>query len=81
MPKKKKPYVELELRCPYCGALSEVKVWRHRVNEPIPPEWEWEQEVQLVLPGMDVHAEGGEADAQDSEDQGPVGDTPLAEAR
>lgn len=54
MAKPKKPWVDLDVKCPHCNAEFELKVFRTRTNEAVTAEYDYEQEVQLRLPGLPV---------------------------
>jgi len=38
MAKKKKPLADVEIECPHCKSIVRVRVFRNRIDKPIPPE-------------------------------------------
>ena len=55
MAKAKKPYVDVDIKCPHCNAEMEVKVYRTKVSPANPePEYDYEKQIQLTLPGLPI---------------------------
>lgn len=57
---KKKPTVEVDICCPNCRASVHVRAYKHRISEPVKPEYRVTAEVelgtQMSLPGMQPQA-------------------------
>lgn len=55
MSKPKTPLVDIEVKCPHRAAEMNIKVFRTKTSEPAPPtEYEYDLQVQVLLPGMSL---------------------------
>jgi hypothetical protein len=70
MAKKKKPYVDMDIECPHCKWKMSVKRFRTRTNPADPPEYSYEQEVQLILAPSDRDEKAGDSDGEFKADVG-----------
>jgi hypothetical protein len=52
MAKSKKPYIKIEkIECPKCQSELEISVFRTKVNDPEPSEYEIKTEVRVIKQG------------------------------
>lgn len=58
MGRRRKPLVDIDVKCKHCNAVMAVKVYRRRIGDrPLPPDYDYDQEIQLKLPGLQLVCE------------------------